>query len=111
MPATLDVCAQYCTQTLMRLSGDKFDQCYAKAQCLAHEGAIAAYEAEAENGQSEELREFARRNLPTLKKHLKTIKSVAHKYEKDDKSSDDHASSDRKSSRDEKVDKTSGRDR
>jgi putative membrane protein len=83
LPRTLDVCAQFCSQNLAGLSGEQFDRCYAKAQLAAHMQAVAAFEAEAERGQDPAMKSFAAKELPHIKEHLKAIKPIAMKFEKE----------------------------
>jgi putative membrane protein len=86
LPRVVDARARFCAQSLSGLSGETFDRCYAKAQWVAHMEAVATFEAEAERGQDADLRAFASRALPRIKEHLKTIKPIAMKYEKEDRS-------------------------
>jgi len=83
LPATVDVRAQYCAQSLAGLSGQKFDECYAKAQLVAHLEAVSAFEAEAERGQDRDVKAFAAKHLPHLKEHLNMIKPIAMRFEKE----------------------------
>jgi putative membrane protein len=83
LPRTVDVRTQFCAQSLNGAPRDHFDRCYAKAQCLAHEEAVAAFEAEAERGQDPDLKAFAARALPKLKEHLHMIKAIVMKFEKE----------------------------
>jgi putative membrane protein len=83
LPRTLDVCTQFCTQNLKGMSREHFDKCYAKAQLAAHMEALAAFEAEAERGQDPTAKSFASKALPRIKEHLKTIKPIVMKFEKE----------------------------
>jgi hypothetical protein len=51
---------------LANLSENEFDECYAKAQLVAHMEEIAALEAETEHGQCQELREPLKEGSPLL---------------------------------------------
>jgi putative membrane protein len=84
LPTRLDSKSQFFAQSLAGLSGEEFDRCYAKAQWMAHMGAVAAFEAEAERGQDPDIKAFASRHLSHMKDHLKTIKPIAHKFMKDE---------------------------
>ena len=75
--------AEFCIQSLAGLSGEDFDRCYAKAQWVAHLDAVATFEAEAERGLDAETKAFAAKTLPHVKEHLKTIKPIAMRYEKE----------------------------
>jgi putative membrane protein len=70
-------------QSLAGLSGEEFDHCYAKAQLVAHMDSVAAFEAEAERGIDPNMKALAAKALPHIKEHLKTIKPIAMKYEKE----------------------------
>jgi len=83
VPRVLDNKTKFCYQNLAGLSGEKFDHCYAKAQLAAHMEAVGTFEAEAERGQDPDVKALASEALPKLKEHLRTIKSLAKKYESD----------------------------
>jgi len=82
LPRTIDPRAQFCAQSLAGLSGEKFDQCYAKAQLIVHMDSVAMFEAEAERGQDPDMKALAAKALPHIKEHLKMIKPIAMRYEK-----------------------------
>jgi len=88
----LDARAQFCNQSLAGLTGEKFDQCYAKAQLVAHMEAVATFEAEAERGQDSETRELAAKALPKIKEHLRMIKPIAKRFEKEEPAGNEGAS-------------------
>lgn len=83
LPRTADFRAQFCAQSLNGLTGEEFDRCYAKAQLLTHMDAVATFEAEAERGQDPQVKALAARVLPHIKGHLKMIRPIAMKYEKE----------------------------
>jgi len=87
LPRQVDARAQFCSQSLAGLSGEQFDKCYAKAQLTAHMEAAAAFEAEAERGMDRDLKAFAAKTLPHIKDHLKAIKPIAMRFEKEGESS------------------------
>lgn len=91
VPNAPDARAAFCGQSLAGLSGEEFDRCYAKAQLLAHMDAAAAFEAEAERGLDADMKAFASKTLPHIKEHLKTIKPIAMRYEKEMKDEKDEA--------------------
>jgi putative membrane protein len=84
LPHSNSYAVQFCEQSLQGLSGGEFDRCYAGAQLLAHMQAVAIFEAEAKRGGDQDLVAFARRALPLIKEHLRTIKPIAQKYKNDD---------------------------
>lgn len=83
LPRNPDARAQFCARSLSGLSGEKFDACYAKAQCVAHMDAVAAFESEAERGQDPDLKALAAETLPHIKEHLAAIKPIAERFERD----------------------------
>jgi len=101
LPRQVDARAQFCSQSIAGLSQEHFDRCYAKAQCIAHMEAVAAFEAEADRGQDPDMKAFASKYLPRIKEHLNKIKPMAMKYEKEERSDKD-ARSDEKESRSDK---------
>ncbi len=80
VPLGIDARAQFCAESL---SGVEFDKCYAKAQLVMHMDAVAAFEAEAHRGQDPDIEALAAKALPVIKEHLKTIKPIAMRYEKE----------------------------
>jgi len=83
LPRAVDARALFCAQRLQGLSGEEFDRCYAKAQLVAHMDSVATFEAEAERGQDPDMKALAAKALPRIKEHLKMIKPIAQKYEKE----------------------------
>lgn len=59
------------------LSGDTFDKSYIKSMVSDHEEDIKEFEKEAQSGQDPDAKAFAASVLPTLKMHLRKIKSIA----------------------------------
>jgi putative membrane protein len=59
------------------LSGDTFDKSYIKSQIKDHRAAIALFQKEIASGQDPDAKAFASATLPTLKSHLKAIKTIA----------------------------------
>lgn len=83
IPQTIDARAQFSAESLAGLSGHDFDKCYAKAQLVMHMDAVATFEAEARRDQDPDLKALAARALPKIKHHLKEIKPIAMRYEKE----------------------------
>jgi len=67
--------AQHMT-AVQAAEGDSFDQTYMKHQAQAHQETIAMFEAEAQNGTDADLRAFAEKTLPVLKKHAEHIQGM-----------------------------------
>lgn len=112
LPRTVDSRAQFCAQSLAGLSGEEFDKCYAKAQLLTHMEAVSTFEAESERGMDPDMKALAGKALPHIKGHLKMIKPIAMRYEKEHSTisgsaTDRHETQDNAAEKDEKDDKDS----
>ena len=83
IPQTIDARAQFCAESLAGLTGEEFDKCYAKAQLVIHMDSVAMFEAEAKRGQDPDIKALASKALPHIKEHLKEIKPIAMRYEKE----------------------------
>jgi len=59
------------------LSGSQFDQEYLAAQLTNHEQAIYLYEQQVSNGKDTRLREYARKQLPSLRNHLQQARRIS----------------------------------
>jgi putative membrane protein len=59
-----------------KMKTDKFDREYAKHMVKDHEKAVKLFEKEAQKGESEDLKAFASKTLPTLQEHLKMAKDI-----------------------------------
>lgn len=57
-------------QALLDTPVEGFDAGYVTAQVVAHEQALAAFTAQAENGQNWKVTKFARKHVPVLEQHL-----------------------------------------
>ena len=63
---------------ILELRGAKsFDQAYANNQVKAHEATIGLFDNYVKDGTDAELKAFAEKTLPTLKKHLAQAKALA----------------------------------
>jgi len=71
------------------LTGDTYNKSFIKTQIKAHEETIALFKKEISTGQDADAKAFATATLPTLRKHLKTARSIAtaEGYTKSSKSS------------------------
>ncbi len=61
---------------LKGLSGSDFDKAYVDAMVEDHESDVSAFQKQADNGSDPEVKAFAVRTLPVLKKHLEAIKAI-----------------------------------
>jgi putative membrane protein len=69
---------QMATKTKLEvLSGDTFDKSYIKGMVKDHQGDIEEFQKEATSGQDSDAKAYAATALPTLKRHLKKIESIA----------------------------------
>jgi len=59
------------------LSGDTFDKSYIKSQVAAHEQTVALFQKEIATGKDPDAKAFASQTLPTIRAHLKAIRSIA----------------------------------
>ena len=59
------------------LSGDTYDKSFINTQIKAHEKTILLFKKEIASGQDADAKAFAAATLPTLRKHLKTARSIA----------------------------------
>jgi putative membrane protein len=59
------------------LSGNTFDKSYIKGMVKDHQEDIKEFQKEATSGQDADAKAYAAATLPTLKKHLKLIQSIA----------------------------------
>lgn len=57
-------------------SGDDFDAAYVEMMVDDHETDVSAFQKQADNSTDPELKAFAAKTLPTLKKHLESIKAI-----------------------------------
>lgn len=60
-----------------KMQGDKFDRAFAKHMVDDHEKAIKLFKKQAQDGNSQELWQYAQKNLPTLEQHLKMARELA----------------------------------
>lgn len=62
---------------LQSLSGNSFDQAYARAMVQDHQKAIKMFGMESHSGMDSDLRQFASMTLPALKQHLQLAERIA----------------------------------
>jgi len=113
VPAALEISAQACVDILSGVRGQEFDACYAHSQLVDHQAAVAMFEAAAERARDPEIKQFASRNLETIRGHLKHAQMLAEKFPKDSDSSSRGTNRDRDRDREkgESQKKDSDRDR
>jgi putative membrane protein len=62
---------------LSKLSGNEFDREYMKVMLDAHKEDLKKFESEAEKGQDPQVKEFAKKHVPVLKKHLELAEKTS----------------------------------
>jgi predicted outer membrane protein len=76
VPSDLDQRHQQMLQTLQRASGAGFDRNYAQLQVSAHRDAVNLFDQYAQNGDNQQLKQFAQQTLPALREHLQAIQQI-----------------------------------
>jgi putative membrane protein len=76
MPSTLDSAHQRQLDELSDLSGATFDSKYHEMQVAAHDGAIELFEKTARDSTDSDVRAFATKTLPTLRKHRAALDDI-----------------------------------
>jgi len=76
LPAQPDSDHQSMITGLQGKSGADFDADYVEAMVDDHEEDVAAFEKQAQNSTDPDVKAFAAKTLPTLRKHLETIKAI-----------------------------------
>jgi putative membrane protein len=77
LPTSPSLKQQAAKTKLEALSGESFDKAYVKDQVSAHRSAVALFKKEIASGHDAAAKTFARKTLPTLRAHLKSIDSLA----------------------------------
>lgn len=76
LPTALDSEHQQKLDELQKLSGREFDKAYDDANKAGHEDAVALFQNYSQNGDNPQLKQWAAKTLPTLKKHLSMVKKL-----------------------------------
>jgi putative membrane protein len=76
IPSSLDQPHQQMVQTLQSASGPGFDRDYVQMQVTAHRGAVSLFDQYAQNGDNQQLKQFAQQTLPTLREHLQSVEQI-----------------------------------
>lgn len=76
IPVDLNPEQQQLKESLAPLNGPEFDKKYMSAMVDDHKKDIEAFEKTAAQAHDREVKQFARRALPTLKKHLRMAESI-----------------------------------
>ena len=76
LPTEISSSQRSTIEELNGLSGAEFDRTYVNEMVEDHEADVQLFEDQAENGGDAEVKAFAAKTLPTLKKHLELIKDI-----------------------------------
>jgi len=76
LPTEMSEEAKALQQRLNNLAGAEFDRAYMDEMVNDHKKDIAAFEKQAEDGQNAQVKEWAKKMLPTLKEHLSLAQSA-----------------------------------
>jgi putative membrane protein len=76
VPTSLDQPHQQMVQTLQSASGSGFDRDYVQMQVTAHRDAVSLFDQYAQNGDNQQLKQFAQQTLPTLREHLQSVEQI-----------------------------------
>ncbi len=76
VPGKMDAKHQKMVDQLQSASGAQFDQQYKKQQIEAHQTAVQLFTGYSKSGTNDEIKSFAEKTLPTLKKHLEMAQDL-----------------------------------
>ena len=76
LPTTPIAKHQSLIQKLQGLTGAEFDKAYVEDMLEDHEKDVAEFEKQSESNPDADVKAFAAKTLPTLKKHLEAIKAI-----------------------------------
>ena len=76
LPTTLDAKHRSTIDRLEAMSGTAFDRAYVDEMVEDHEADVQAFEKQSQDNTDADAKAFAAKTLPTLQKHLDTIKAI-----------------------------------
>jgi len=79
LPTTLDAKHQSTVQRMQGLSGAEFDRAYVDDMVDDHEADVQEFEKQSSDNPDPDVKAFAAKTLPTLRKHLDAIKALQSK--------------------------------
>lgn len=77
LPESLDSKHEQAKTKLQDLTGAEFDKAYATQLLRDHARSIALFQREAQTGQDQDIKDYAKSTLSTLKKHMKSAQKAA----------------------------------
>jgi putative membrane protein len=78
LPKGLDSKSQSSLKRLQSESGTRFDRTYAPMMLKGHQQAVRLFQSYAQNGDDQQLKEWAQQTLPTLQEHLRRAEAMEH---------------------------------
>jgi len=81
LPAEIDSSTKLILDDMKATSGPEFDTEYVEAMVEAHEKDVAEFEKQSQSAADADVKAFAAKTLPTLKKHLEQIKAIQAKMQ------------------------------
>jgi putative membrane protein len=75
-PETLDAQHEAMLDRVEDASGENFDAVYMETQVMSHQQSVALFSSYAENGDNEQLREFAQEQLPVIQMHYEMVQKM-----------------------------------
>lgn len=76
LPAQMDPANQAKVEELRGKVGAEFDRSYIEAMVEAHEKDVAEFERQSASASDPDVKAFAAKTLPVLKKHLESVKAI-----------------------------------
>ena len=76
LPKGLDSKSQSSLKRLQSESGTRFSRTYARMMLKGHQQAVKLFQSYAQNGDDQQLNEWAQRTLPTLQEHLRRAEAM-----------------------------------
>jgi putative membrane protein len=79
LPAEVSSSQKSTIEKLSKLTGAEFDKAYMADMVTDHEEDVAEFQTQSKDGNTEEIKAFAGKTLPTLQSHLEMAREVAKK--------------------------------
>lgn len=79
LPTAVDAKHKQAHAKLAGMSGAEFDRAFKQQMVEDHQKGVALFEKQSKSGEDKDLKEFAAKNLPTLRDHLKLAEAISDK--------------------------------
>src|SRR4051794_18333698 len=76
VPSALDQEHTQMLRQLQQAAGNEFNRFYVQMQSDGHQKAVTLFESYAQNGDNDQLKQFAQQTVPTLREHLQQITQI-----------------------------------